>query len=109
MEFVSFEGSHDEDLDSFSSHPRCHELHREAFSCAAGAEDRHVGVFVDSGIEDIHNDKRVVVLVDAKEYAVVIAHLIACEWVTAGGAQGQNIAFGSLVEPVLQSGQRERG
>ena len=106
---MAFERSHDEDLDSFSSHPRCHELHREALSRAAGAEDRHIGVFVDSGIEDIHNDERVVVLVDAKEYAVVVAHLIACEWVAAGGAQGQNIAFGAFIESVLQSGQRERG
>ena len=109
MEFMALERSHDKDLDSFSSHPRCHELHGEAFSRAAGAEDRHIGIFVDSGIEDIHNNKRVVVLVDAKEYAVVIAHLIACEWVTAGGAQSQNIALGALVKPVLQSGKRERG
>ena len=106
---MAFERSHDENLNPFSSHPRCHELHREALSCAAGAEYRHVGVFIDSGIKDIHNGKRVVVLVDTKEYAVVVAHLIACKWVATGGTQGQNIAFGAFVKPVLQSGQRERG
>ena len=65
VELVAFQRGHDEHLDAFASHTGGHELHGEALARAAGAQDGDIGVLVDVGIEDIHDDEGVVVLVHA--------------------------------------------
>ena len=87
---------------AFAPHTQGHELHRKGLAGAAGPKNGNVGVFVDAGIENVHNDERIVVLVDAEKNAVVITHLIACKWIAAGRTGGKDIALRPLVELAFQ-------
>ena len=60
---MPFQGGDDEHLYVPAAHPKRHELHGEGLARAGGSQDSHVRVLVDAGIEDIHDDQRVVVLV----------------------------------------------
>ena len=50
-------------------------MHGEGLARAGGAEDCHVCVLVDAGIEYIHDNQGVVVLVYPQKDAVVVTHL----------------------------------
>ena len=91
MKFMPLQRRDDEDLNPFSPHPGRHELHGEALAGATGPEDRHVRVFVNAGIKYVHDDERVVVLVDAQQNAVVVAHFVAGKGITARRAQRQDV------------------
>ena len=105
VELMALQWSHNKDLDALAPHPGGHELHGKTFARAAGAQNRYVGVLIDPAVEDVYNDEGVVVLVDAQEDAVIIAHLITGEGVAAGRAQGQHIALGPFKEAALQADQ----
>ena len=75
-----------------------HQLHGEGLSRTAGTQDGHIGIFVEPGIEDVHHNQGVVVLVDPHGDAVVIAHLRAGEGIAAGCPGGQDVPPGLLVE-----------
>ena len=109
MKLVALQGSHDKYLYALAPHTQGHELHRKGLAGAAGPKNGNVGVFVDAGIENVHNDERIVVLVDAEKNAVVITHLIACKWIAAGSSRCQNITLRPLIELALQRNQRKRG
>ena len=67
-------------------------LHGERLARAGGAENCHVRVFVDAGIEVVETDKGVIVLVHAQQHAVGIAQLKADERIKAGRGGGKDIA-----------------
>ena len=102
VELMAFQRSHDEHLDAFAPHTGSHQLHGKTLTRAAGAQNCDIGILVDSGIEDVHDDKRVVVLVHPQQNAVVIAHLIAGEGIAAHRTQGQHIAAGAFIEMFFQ-------
>ena len=106
---MALQRSHNEHLYPLSPHPQSHELHGKGLACPAGAEDRHVGVFVNAGIKDVHDDQGVIVLVDPQQDTIVVAHLIAGKGVAAGRPQGQHVPLGSLIQPPLQGYQRKGG
>ena len=106
---MAFQRRHDEHLDALPPHPRGHQLHGKALARAAGAQDGDVGVLVDVGIKDIHDDEGVVVLVHAQQDAVIIAHLIAGVGVAACRPQGEDVALGTLKEVFLQRNQGQGG
>ena len=75
VELMPLQRSDDENGDVFAPHPECHQLHGKGFACTAGAQDRHVGVLIDRGIENIHDNQGAVIFVDSQKDAIVIAHL----------------------------------
>ena len=93
---MAFQGSKNEHLGSFPPHSECKQLHRESFSCTRGSNNRHVCVFVDTGIEDIHDYKAVVVLVYTQQYAILVGHLIGSEGIAARSCRCKNISLTSL-------------
>lgn len=72
---------------------------------SAGAS---IGVFIDLGVKDVDDDRRVVVLVQAEQDAVFITQLIGREGVAACHAGGQRIALGAFKEVLLHADQRQR-
>lgn len=95
VEFVAFQRCDDKGLDVLPPHTERHQLHRKGLTGTGGTEDRHVCVFIDAAIEDVHNNQRIVMLVDPEQNAVIIAHLKARERITACHTGGQDVAFGS--------------
>ncbi len=95
---MTLEGGQDKDLYPMLPQAQGHQLHSEGLSRAAGAQDGHIGVFVEPGVEDVHHHQGVVVLVDPHKDAVVIAHLETGEGVAAGRPGGQDIPLGFPVE-----------
>ena len=109
MKFVTFERRNDEHLNPFSPHPQRHELHSKGLAAAARAENGDVGIFVDTRIKDIYDDKRIVVFVDAEQDAVVITQLIRRERIAACRAQRQHIPLTALKERFIQLHERKGG
>lgn len=91
VKLMPFERRDDKDLNSLAAHTQSHQLKCKGFSGSAGSENGDIGILVDAGIEDVHDDERIVVFIDAEKNTVVIAHLIAGEGITAGGSRCQNI------------------
>ena len=108
MKFVPFERRDDEHLDTLTPHPQRHELHSKGLAAAACAENGDVGVFVDTRIKDVHDDERVIVLVDAEQNTVVVAQLIRCERIAACCAQRQHIPLAAFKERFIQLHERKR-
>ena len=108
MKFVTFERCDDEHLNALTPHPQRHELHGKGLAAAARAEDGDVGVFVDTRIKDVHDDERIVVLVDAEQDAIVVAQLIRRERIAACRAQRQHIPLAALKERFVQLHERKR-
>ena len=100
MKLVSFERRDDKDLNSLAAHAQSHQLKCKGFSGSAGSENGYIGILVDAGIEDVHDDERIVVFIDAEKNTVVIA---------PGGSRCQNIPLRPLIELALQRNQRKRG
>ena len=98
---MALEGGQDKHLDTFAAHPKGHELKREGLSCAAGSQNRHVAVFVDLGIEDVDDDKRVVEFIGAEQNAIVITELIRGKGIAACRTQRQDIPFRAFIELFL--------
>ena len=109
MKLMPFERRDDKDLNSLAAHTQSHQLKCKGFSGSAGSENGDIGILVDAGIEDVHDDERIVVFIDAEKNTVVIAHLIAGEGIAAGSSRCQNITLRPLIELALQRSQRERG
>ena len=55
------------DLNSLAAHAQSHQLKRKGFSGSAGSENGDIGILVDAGIEDVHDDERIVVFIDAEK------------------------------------------
>ena len=108
MKFVPFERRDDEHLNPFSPHPQRHELHGKGLAAAARAENGDVGVFVDARIKDVHDDKRIVVFVDAEQDTVVVTQLIRRERIAACRAQRQHIPLTAFKERFIQLHERKR-
>ena len=102
MKLMPFERRDDKDLNSLAAHAQSHQLKRKGFSGSAGSENGDIGILVDAGIEDVHDDERIIVFIDAEKNTVVITHLIACKWIAAGRAGGKDIALRPLVELAFQ-------
>ena len=64
-----------------------------------GAEQIQIRVLVLLGVEEIHDAERIVVPVDAQQYARVVGHLKACEHVRGGSAGGEYIPSGLALQP----------
>ncbi len=108
MKFVTFERRDDKHLNTLSPHPQRHELHGKGLSAAARAENGNVGVFVDTRIKDVHDDKRIVMLVDAEQDTVVVTQLIRRERIAACCAQCQHIPLAAFKERFIQLHERKR-
>ena len=89
VELVALQRGNDKYGDTFPPHPQRHKLHSEGLACATGTKNRHIRVLVHRTIKDVHDDKGAVVLVDTKQNAVIITHLITGKWVAACGAAGK--------------------
>ena len=105
---MPFERRDDEHLNPFSPHPQRHELHGKGLSAAARAENGNIGVFVDTRIKDVHDDERIVMLVDAEQDAVVVTQLIRRERIAACCAQRQHIPLAAFKERFVQLHKRKR-
>ena len=108
VKFVTFERCDDEHLNPFAPHPQRHELHGKGLAAAARAENGDVGVFVDTRIKDVHDDKRIVVLVDTEQNAVVVTQLIRRERIAACCAQCQHVPLAAFKERFIQLHERKR-
>ena len=108
VKFVPFERRDDEHLNPFSPHPQRHELHGKGLSAAARAENGNIGVFVDTRIKDVHDDERIVMLVDAEQDTVVVTQLIRRERIAACCAQRQHIPLAAFKERFVQLHKRKR-
>ena len=108
VKFVPFERRDDKHLNPFSPHPQRHELHSKGLAAAARAENGNVGVFVDTRIKDVHDDERIVMLVDAEQDAVVVTQLIRRERIAACCAQRQHVPLTALKERFIQLHERKR-
>ena len=98
-EFVSLDRGEDKALDAAHPHPQGQKLHGEGFAGAAGAQQVQIRVLVLFGVEEIHDAERIVVPVDAQQYARVVGHLKACEHVRGGSAGGEYIPSGLALQP----------
>ena len=108
MKFVPFERRDDEHLNPFSPHPQRHELHSKGLAATARAKNGDVGVFVDARIKDVHDDKRIVVFVDAEQDTVVVTQLIRRERIAACRAQCQHVPLAAFKERFIQLHERKR-
>ena len=107
VELMPLQRSDDENGNVFAPHPERHQLHGKGLACAAGAQDRHIGVLINRGIENIHDNQGAVIFVDSQKDAVVIAHLKRGEGIAAGRAARQQVALAALIKPFLHRDQRE--
>ncbi len=108
MKFVTFERRDDKHLDTLTPHPQRHELHGKGLAAAARAENGDVGVFVDARIKDVHDDERIVMLVDAEQDTVVVTQLIRRERIAVCCAQRQHIPLTAFKERFIQLHERKR-
>ena len=109
VELMTFQGCQHENLYALTPHTECHQQDQEGLSCAASAAYGNIGVFIDLGVKDVDDDRRVVVLVQAEQDAVFITQFIGREGVAACHAGGQCVALGALIEVFLHADQRQRG
>ena len=63
VELMPLQWSNDVDGDALPAHPQRHELHGKGLPCAAGAQNRHVGILIDGAVENVHNDEGAVILI----------------------------------------------
>ena len=66
--------------------------HGKGFAGSARAKDRHIGVLIDRRIEDVHDNKGTVVLVDTQQDTVT----------TKAGSQGRTPASPAAWKPTVQ-------
>ena len=109
VELVAFQGCQHKNLYAFASHTERHQQDQEGLACAAGAAYGNVGVLIDLGIEDVDNDRGVVVFVQAEQDTVFITQLIGREGIAACHAGGQCVALGAFIEVLFHADQRQRG
>ena len=108
VELMTFQGCQHENLYALTPHTECHQQDQEGLARAAGAAYGNIGVFINLGIKDVDDDRRVVVLVQAKQDAVFITQFIGRKGVAACHAGGQRIALGAFKEVLLHADQRQR-
>ena len=109
MELVAFQGRQHENLYALAPHTKRHQQDQKCLARAAGAAHGNVGVLIDLGIEDVDNDRRVVVLVQTEQDTVFITQLIGRERIAACHAGGQCVALGAFIEVLFHADQRQRG
>ena len=109
VELVAFQGCQHENLYAFAPHTERHQQDQKGLARAAGAAYGNVGVLIDLGIEDVDDDRGVVVLVQAEQDAIFVTQLIGRERIAACYAGGQCIAFGAFIEVLFHADQRQRG
>ena len=71
-ELVALDRSHNVTLNTTHSHSQGKKLQRKRLTGATCTDKIQIGVFVFLGIEQIHNAQRVVMAVDAEQYAGII-------------------------------------
>ena len=98
-EFMPLDRGEDKALNAAHPHPQGQKLHGEGFAGAAGAQQVQIRVLVLLGVEKIHDAERIVVPVDAQQYARVVRHLKACEHVRGGSAGGEHIPPRLALQP----------
>ena len=81
-------------------------MHRECFACAGRADNCQIRIFVDPGIENIHDHKAVIVLVDTQKHTILVRHFIGCEWIAAGSCGGQDVPLASFKEFSVEIAER---
>ncbi len=106
VKLMSFQRSDNVNGCSRQPHTPGDKLHGERLARAGSAEDCHVRVFVDAGIEVVEADKGVVVLVHAQQHTVGIAQLKTDKRIKAGGGGGKDIAAVFLEQCRIRSTQR---
>ena len=106
---MAFQGRQHENLYALAPHTERHQQDQEGLTRTAGAAHGNVGVLIDLGIEDVDDDRRVVVLVQAEQDAVFITQLIGREGVAACHTRGQCVALGAFIEVLFHADQRQRG
>ena len=107
VKLMSFQRSDNVNGCSRQPHTPGDKLHGERLARAGSAEDCHVRVFVDTGIEVVEADEGVIVLVHAQQHTVGVAQLKADEWIEAGGGGRKNIAAVFLEQRRVRGAQRQ--
>ena len=107
IKFMPFQWCNDVDRCSGQPHTAGNKLHGERLARTGSAEDCHVRVFVDVGVEVVEADKGVVVLVYAQQHTVGVAQLKTDERIKAGGGGGENIAAVFLEQRRIRGAQRQ--
>ena len=92
VKLVTFQRCNDVNRCSCQPHTPGNQLHSECLACTGGAEDCHICVFIDAGIEVVEADEGVIVLIHAQQYTVGVAQFKADEWIKAGCGGGKDIA-----------------
>ena len=108
VELMTLQGCQHENLYALAPHTECHQQDQEGLARAAGAAYGNIGVFINLGVKDVDDDRRVVVLVQSEQDAVFITQLIGREGIAACHAGGQRIALGAFKEVSLHADQRQR-
>ena len=98
-ELVAFDGRQNKALDAAHPHPQCQQLHGKGLPCPGGAQQHQVGVFLELGVEQVHDAQGVVVPVDPQQHAVVIRHLETAEGVGGRRPTGEHVPPGFLLQP----------
>ena len=84
VKLVTLQRSDDVNRCSRQPHTPGDQLHSERLARAGGAENRHICVFVDMGVEVVEADEGVIVLIHAQQYTVGVAQFKADERIKAG-------------------------
>ena len=84
VKLMSFQWCNDVDRRTRQPHTPGDQLHSERLARAGGAENRHICVFVDMGVEVVEADEGVIVLIHAQQYTVGVAQFKADERIKAG-------------------------
>ena len=109
VKLMAFQRCQHENLYALAPHTERHQQDQEGLSRAAGAAHGNVGVLIDLGIEDVDDDRRVVVFVQTEQNTILITQLIGCKRVAACHAGGQGITLGAFIEMFIQRYQRQGG
>ena len=84
VKLMSFQRSDNVNGCSRQPHTPGDQLHSERLARAGGAENHHICVFVDMGVEVVEADEGVIVLIHAQQYTVGVAQFKADERIKAG-------------------------
>ena len=107
VKFMAFQRRNDVDRDPAQTEPMGDELGRKGLAGAGGAHEGNAAVFVDSGIEVVERDQRIVVLVDAQQHAALVAQFVADQRVTGRRAGSEHIAVVFFEQMRVDLAQRQ--
>ena len=95
---VALDGRHNKTLNPTHPHSKSQQLHGEGLACPRGAQQHQVGVFVNLGVEQVHNAQGVVVPVDPQQHSVVVGHLKTAKGIGGSCPAGEYVPPGLFLQ-----------